>query len=88
MGRVPLPKHSRPRRARIVLGPVAEQQTETFSIAEAVAVERALAALAIAPGLGDVRPDGLCDYQDDGGARVLYFVTVLHMIVIVAYLEA
>lgn len=88
MACVPLPKHSGPRRARIVLGPVAEQQTETFTVDEAVAIERALAALAIAPGLGEVRPDGLCDYRDDGGARVLYFATVLHMIVIVAYLEA
>jgi hypothetical protein len=64
------------------------QQTDTFTVDEAVAVERALAALAIAPGLGDVRPDGLCDYRDDGGARVLYFWGALHMLVIVAYLEA
>jgi hypothetical protein len=82
------PSHHRPRKAEVVLSALAMKQTEAFSLDQALTAERALAAIAANPEIGDPKPGRIWDYQDDGGARVLYTMTVMRTIVIVGYVEA
>ncbi|OIV36083.1 hypothetical protein BIV57_18155 [Mangrovactinospora gilvigrisea] len=82
------PKHGQPRRAAIRLSEEAEAQVEKLAPQEVLAVERALAALAVAPDLGEQLPNGFRDYRHDEHVRILYFLTALRTIVVVAYIEA
>lgn len=87
-----MPRHSRPR-ARITFSESAEKQIEALTDeAELLALDRALAALSVDPEAGlPIRGShpGLRDYRDDvDDVRVIYFVTELRTVVVVAYIEA
>ncbi|MFD8937935.1 hypothetical protein ACFV0R_22250 [Streptomyces sp. NPDC059578] len=88
------PRHS-PRRARIVFSDSAARQLDALTNErELHALDRALVALSVDPDLGDPIPGSdstgpeLRQYTDDiEQVRVLYFVTVLRTVVVVAYIE-
>ena len=87
-----MPRHSRPR-ARVVFSPSAEKQIEALTDeAQLLALDRALAVLSVDPDAGAPIPGshpGLRDYRDDvDDVRVIYFVTALRTVVVVAYIEA
>jgi hypothetical protein len=87
-----MPRHSRPR-ARVVFSESAEKQIEALADEAALlALDRALAVLSVDPDAGAPIPGshpGLRDYRDDvDDVRVIYFVTALRTVVVVAYLEA
>ncbi|MFE7927570.1 hypothetical protein ACFU6S_02330 [Streptomyces sp. NPDC057456] len=83
-----------PRRARIAFSDIAAKQLETItSEAELHALDRALVVLSVAPDIGDAIPGDtvgprLRQYTDELEAvRILYFVTALRTVVVVAYIE-
>ncbi|MEU0688332.1 hypothetical protein [Streptomyces uncialis] len=88
------PRHS-PRRAPIVFSDAAARQLDTLTTEhELHALDRALVALSVDPHLGDPIPGSdstgpeLRQYTDDvEQVQVLYFVTVLRTVVVVAYIE-
>jgi plasmid stabilization system protein ParE len=87
-----MPRSSRPR-ARITFTDSAEKQIDALTDeADIRALDRALAVLSVDPDAGTPIPGshpGLRDYADDvDDVRVIYFVTALRTIVIVAYIEA
>jgi len=87
-----MPRHSRSR-ARITFTDSAEKQIDALTDeAEIRALDRALAVLSVDPDLGTPIPGahpGLRDYADDvDDVRVIYYVTALRTIVVVAYIEA
>jgi ParE toxin of type II toxin-antitoxin system, parDE len=87
-----MPRHSRPR-ARIAFSDSAEKQIEALTDeAQLLALDRALAVLSVDPDAGAPIPGshpGLRDYRDDvDDVRVVYFVTALRTVVVVAYVEA
>ncbi|MFJ9339113.1 hypothetical protein ACIRP0_07445 [Streptomyces sp. NPDC101733] len=88
-----------PRRARIAFSESAAKQLEELGTEAAVhALDRALVALSVDPEIGDplpaaADPDGgrpaLRRYADEiERVVVLYFVTALRTVVVVAYIEA
>lgn len=87
-----MPRHARGR-ARIFFSDAAAKQIEAITDeAEIHALDRALSALSVAPDLGNPIPDSqpeLREYTDDvDDVRVIYFLTALRTVVIVAYVEA
>ncbi|MFF1446169.1 hypothetical protein [Streptomyces sp. NPDC058295] len=83
-----------PRRARIAFSGAAAKQLETItSEAELHALDRALVVLSVDPDIGDAIPGDtagprLRQYTDELEAvRILYFVTALRTVVVVAYIE-
>ncbi|MEV6548628.1 hypothetical protein AB0M57_07925 [Streptomyces sp. NPDC051597] len=87
------PRHG-PRRARIAFSDAAAKQVEnTTSEAEVHALDRALVVISVDPDLGEPLPGGsagprLRQYVDEVEAvRVLYYVTALKTVVVVAYVE-
>ncbi|GEB60128.1 hypothetical protein [Streptomyces gardneri] len=87
------PQHS-PRRARITFSDSAAKQLENItSEAEIHALDRALVVVSVDPDVGEPLPgDGagphLRQYTDDiERVRLLYWVTVLRTVVVVAYIE-
>ncbi|WP_331756554.1 hypothetical protein [Streptomyces sp. NBC_01568] len=87
------PQHSR-RRARIAFSDSAAKQLENInSEAEIHALDRALVVISVDPDIGDPIPGDttgpmLRQYADELEAvRVLYFVTALRTVVVVAYIE-
>ncbi|MFG2894969.1 hypothetical protein [Streptomyces sp. NPDC048248] len=82
------------RRARIAFSDSAIKQLEELTTERAVhALDRALVAISVDPEIGDpipgdgARPD-LRQYADEfEDVRVLYFVTALRTVVVVAYIE-
>ncbi|MFD9437036.1 hypothetical protein [Streptomyces sp. NPDC060002] len=83
-----------PRRARIAFSDAAAKQLETItSEAELHALDRALVVLSVDPDIGDAIPGDtagprLRQYTDELEAvRILYFVTALRTVVVVAYIE-
>nr|MDT0521262.1 hypothetical protein [Streptomyces sp. DSM 41633] len=87
------PQHSR-RRARIAFSDSAAKQLENIaSEAEIHALDRALVVISVDPDIGDPIPGDttgpqLRQYSDEIEAvRVLYFVTALRTVVVVAYIE-
>jgi mRNA-degrading endonuclease RelE of RelBE toxin-antitoxin system len=87
-----MPRHSRAR-ARITFSESAEKQIETLTDeAELLALDRAMAVLSVDPDVGAPiagSHPGLRDYRDDvDDVRVIYFVTALRTVVVVAYIEA
>ncbi|WP_327187391.1 hypothetical protein [Streptomyces sp. NBC_01334] len=83
-----------PRRARIAFSDAAAKQLETItSEAELHALDRALVVISVDPDLGDAIPGDttgprLRQYTDELEAvRILYFVTALRTVVVVAYIE-
>ena len=84
------PKHG-PRRSRVILLELAEQQIEKFGTAETIAVDRAIVTISTNPEIGQPVPDNdpLREYREPGtDVRVIYYATALGTIVIVAYVEA
>lgn len=83
-----------PRRARIAFSDAAAKQLENLtSEAELHALDRALVVLSVDPDAGTPLPGTttgpqLRQYTDDLEAvRILYFVTALRTVVVVAYIE-
>lgn len=86
-------QHGR-RRARIAFSDSAAKQLENItSEAEIHALDRTLVVISVDPAIGDPVPDDtagpqLRQYTDEIEAvRVLYFVTALRTVVVVAYIE-
>jgi len=80
------------RRARIAFTPLAERQIDRVTDpGEIHALDRALAALSVDPAMGAPIPGTapeLREYTDDVDAvRLIYYVTALRTVVVVAYLE-
>ncbi|MEU0117491.1 hypothetical protein ABZ137_28320 [Streptomyces bobili] len=85
---------SGPRRARIAFSASAAKQLENItSEAEVRALDRALVVISVDPEAGEPIPGDtagpqLRQYTDEVEAvRVMYFVTVLRTVVVVAYIE-
>ncbi|MDQ0688699.1 hypothetical protein QFZ56_007662 [Streptomyces achromogenes] len=83
-----------PRRARIAFSDAAAKQLETITReAELHALDRALVVISVDPDIGDAIPGDtagprLRQYTDELEAvRILYFVTALRTVVVVAYIE-
>ncbi|MFE2142562.1 type II toxin-antitoxin system RelE/ParE family toxin [Streptomyces sp. NPDC059456] len=89
-----MPRNDR-RRARIAFSDSAAKQLEEITDEAALhALDRALVALSVDPELGDPLPSAvdrvpLREYTDPvEPVRLLYFVTALHTVIVVAYVEA
>ncbi|WP_327721998.1 hypothetical protein OG381_46325 [Streptomyces sp. NBC_00490] len=89
-----MPPHSRGRRARIAFSDAAVKQLEAItSEAELHALDRVLVVLSVDPEIGEPLSGSsagprLREYTDDvDQVRVLYFVTTLRTVVVVAYIE-
>jgi hypothetical protein len=87
------PQHG-PRRARIAFSDSAAKQMENLtSEAEIHALDRALVVISVNPDIGEQIPGDtpgpqLREYTDEvERVRLLYWVTALHTVVVVAYLE-
>ncbi|WP_435975613.1 hypothetical protein [Streptomyces sp. Qhu_M48] len=65
-------------------------QLSKLTASETHRLDRVVVAISVNPELGTPVPDSLLrDYADDvDGVRVIYFVTALRQITIVAYVEA
>ncbi|MFJ5646161.1 hypothetical protein [Streptomyces sp. NPDC093223] len=89
-----MPQQHGPRRARIAFSDAAAKQLENItSAADLHALDRALVVISVDPDIGapipgDTTAPRLRQYTDDVEAvRVLYFVTALRTVVVVAYIE-
>jgi hypothetical protein len=89
-----MPPHPRGRRARIAFSDAAAKQLEAItSETELHALDRVLVVLSVDPDIGEPLPGTtsgpqLREYTDDvDQVRVLYFVTALRTVVVVAYIE-
>ncbi|MEU0413567.1 hypothetical protein ABZ307_38050 [Streptomyces griseorubiginosus] len=87
------PQHG-PRRARIAFSDSAAKELENISSeAEIHALDRALVVISVDPDVGeplagDASGPQLRQYVDEvESVRVLYFVTALRTVVVVAYIE-
>ncbi|MGW3160771.1 hypothetical protein [Streptomyces sp. NPDC001089] len=85
---------TRPPRARIVFSDSAAKQLENItSEAEIHALDRALVVISVDPDAGEPLPGDstgprLCQYVDDvERVRLLYWVTALKTVVVVAFIE-
>ncbi|AYG78562.1 hypothetical protein DWB77_00670 [Streptomyces hundungensis] len=78
------------RRSRVVMVEPALTQLAKLSASETHRLDRAIVAVSVNPELGTEVPGTLLrDYADDIDAvRVIYYVTALRTITIVAYVEA
>ncbi|MEU3503599.1 hypothetical protein ABZ726_23545 [Streptomyces hundungensis] len=78
------------RRSRVVMVEPALTQLAQLSASETHRLDRAIVAVSVNPELGTEVPGTLLrDYADDIDAvRVIYYVTALRTITIVAYVEA
>ncbi|MEU3604539.1 hypothetical protein AB0E83_03645 [Streptomyces sp. NPDC035033] len=83
------PDHG-PRRAQVVLVEPALTQLAELTAAETHRLDRAIVAISVRPDLGAPVPGTLLrDYTDPvDGVRVIYYVTSLRTVTIVAYVEA
>ncbi|MFG3545760.1 hypothetical protein [Streptomyces clavifer] len=78
------------RRARVITVEPALTQLAKLTASETHRLDRAIVAISVNPELGTEVPGTLLrDYSDEiDGVRVIYFVTALRTITIVAYIEA
>ncbi|MER6779645.1 MULTISPECIES: hypothetical protein [unclassified Streptomyces] len=78
------------RRSRVVVVEPALSQLAKLTANETHRLDRAIVAISVNPELGTEVPGTLLrDYADEiDGVRVIYYVTVLRTITIVAYVEA
>jgi hypothetical protein len=83
------PDHA-PRRSRVVLVEPALTQLSKLTASETHRLDRAIVAISVNPELGTEVPGTLLrDYSDEiDGVRVIFYVTALRTITIVAYIEA
>lgn len=82
-----------PKRARIAFSDSAAKQVEELTSEASIhALDRALVAVSVDPDLGEPIPGSspvLRDYADPiDTVRLIYFVSALRTVVVVAYLEA
>ncbi|MFI9255822.1 hypothetical protein [Streptomyces sp. NPDC053069] len=79
-----------PRRSQVVLVEPALNQLAKLTAAETHRLDRAIVAISVNPELDTPVPDTLLrNYVDDvDGVRVIYYVTALRQITIVACVEA
>ncbi|MFC4468970.1 hypothetical protein ACFPH6_31370 [Streptomyces xiangluensis] len=89
-----MPPQQGPRRARIAFSDSAAKQLENItSEADIHALDRALVVISVNPDVGEPIPGDtagpqLRQYTDEvESVRVLYFVTALRTVVVVAYIE-
>lgn len=89
-----MPRQHGPRRARITFSDSAAKQLENItSEADIHALDRALVVVSVDPEVGEPIPGSaagpqLREYTDDvERVRLLYWVSVLRTVVVVAYLE-
>ncbi|MER6463824.1 hypothetical protein ABT278_25645 [Streptomyces sp. NPDC001228] len=89
-----MPQQHGPRRARIAFSDAAAKQLENItSESDIHALDRALVVISVDPDIGapipgDTTGPQLRQYTDDVEAvRILYYVTALHTVVVVAYIE-
>ncbi|MDX3696413.1 hypothetical protein PV726_40180 [Streptomyces europaeiscabiei] len=89
-----MPPQQGPRRARIAFSDSAAKQLENITSEAAIhALDRALVVISVDPDIGEPIPGDtagpqLRQYTDEVEAvRVLYFVTALRTVVVVAYIE-
>lgn len=89
-----MPSGRGPRRARIAFSDFAAKQLENItSEAEIHALDRALVVISVDPDIGEPLPGDIAgpqlrQYTDEfEQVRVLYFVTALRTVVVVAYIE-
>jgi hypothetical protein len=82
------PSHG-PRRARVAFSDTAADQLAKLTVMETLALDRAIVAISTDPTLGTPIPDSvLRDYQDDDDqVRILFYLSALRTVVVVAYLE-
>jgi hypothetical protein len=82
------PSHG-PRRARVAFSDTAADQLAKLTVMETLALDRAIVAISTDPTLGHPIPDSvLRDYQDDDDqVRILFYLSALRTVVVVAYLE-
>ncbi|MFI2292870.1 hypothetical protein [Streptomyces niveus] len=78
------------RRSRVVMVEPALTQLAKLTASETHRLDRAIVAISVNPELGTEVPGTLLrDYSDEiDGVRVIYFVTALKTITVVAYVEA
>ncbi|MEU0126604.1 MULTISPECIES: hypothetical protein [unclassified Streptomyces] len=82
-----------PGRARIAFSDSAAKQLEELSESAVHALDRTLVVISVSPDIGDPIPTTgaqppLRQYADEiEDVRVLYFVTALRTVVVVAYIE-
>lgn len=93
-GRRLMAKPHGPRRARITFSDSAAKQLESItSEADIHALDRALVVISVDPGIGEPLPGSaagpqLREYADDvERVRLLYWVSVLGTVIVVAYIE-
>ncbi|MFD9504189.1 hypothetical protein [Streptomyces sp. NPDC060035] len=79
-----------PRRSRVITVEPALTQLSKLTASETHRLDRAIVAISVNPELGTAIPGTwLRDYSDEvDGVRVIYYVTALQTITIVAYVEA
>ncbi|WP_327349081.1 hypothetical protein [Streptomyces europaeiscabiei] len=89
-----MPPQQGPRRARIAFSDSAAKQLENITSETVIhALDRALVVISVDPDVGEPIPGDtagpqLRQYTDEVEAvRVLYFVTALRTVVVVAYIE-
>ena len=89
-----MPSQQGPRRSRIAFSDSAAKQLENLTSEAAIhALDRALVVISVAPDVGEPLPGDtagpqLRQYADEvESVRVLYFVTALRTVVVVAYIE-
>ncbi|MFC9622028.1 hypothetical protein ACFTXM_19230 [Streptomyces sp. NPDC056930] len=89
-----MPRQHGPHRARITFSDSAAKQLESLtSEADIHALDRALVVVSVDPEVGEPIPDDtagpqLREYADEvERVRLLYWVTALRTVVVVAYLE-
>ncbi|MEV2255967.1 hypothetical protein AB0I94_36340 [Streptomyces sp. NPDC050147] len=83
------PEHGS-RRSQVILVEPALTQLAKLTASETHRLDRAIVAISVNPELGTEVPGTLLrDYADEiDGVRVIYYVTALRTITIVAYVEA
>ncbi|OWA01062.1 hypothetical protein B9W68_30505 [Streptomyces sp. CS227] len=83
------PEHGA-RRSQVVMVEPALTQLVKLDASETHRLDRAIVAISVNPALGTAVPGTLLrDYADEvDGVRVIYYVTALRTITIVAYVEA
>ncbi|MBT2467694.1 hypothetical protein J7E97_07380 [Streptomyces sp. ISL-66] len=79
-----------PRRSRVITVEPALTQLTKLTASETHRLDRAIVAISVNPDLGKRIPGTLLrDYVDDvDGVRVVFYVTALKTITVVAYIEA
>ncbi|MFI5635461.1 hypothetical protein ACIA8E_40220 [Streptomyces sp. NPDC051664] len=85
------PKHTPGRRAQVAFTPECEPGLAKLSVSDLVRLDRAIVTISMDPKIGPERPtrEGHVPLREytEGTTRVIYHVTVLGAIVIVAYFE-